>query len=115
LAFAALAPARMVEFHIAPDGHDGGAGTAAALFATIERAQRAARERPRGNGAVVWLHAGEHRLERTLRFGPADGGTLDAPVVYSAADATPVANLAEFSAALRPPRTGAVRLKILTA
>jgi hypothetical protein len=75
---------RAAEFHVAPTGDDTAAGTAAAPFATLQRAQEAVRQRPRGEGATVWLHAGVHRLARPLVFTPVDGGTEAAPVVYAA-------------------------------
>ncbi len=79
-----LVRAGIAEFHVAPEGDDRGPGTAAAPFATIERAQVAVRTRTAGDGAIVWLHAGVHRLARPLVFGPGDGGLPDAEVTYAA-------------------------------
>ena len=81
-----LTAAGMVELHVAPGGDDRNAGTAEAPFATIERGQQAVRQRPKGTGATVWLHAGVYRLKRPLEFTPADSGTSDAPVTYAAID-----------------------------
>lgn len=57
------------EVHVAPKGDDAGPGTAAAPFATIERAQEALRQA--GGGTAV-IHGGTYRLSAPLLFGPDD-------------------------------------------
>ena len=84
LFLANVAVGSAAEFHVAVTGDDGNAGTAVAPFATIERAQQAVRQRTPGEPATVWLHGGVYRLERSLQFTPADGGTPATPVVYAA-------------------------------
>lgn len=84
LGLATLVAARAAEFHVATTGDDRNPGTAAAPFATIERAQQAVRQRAAGEAATVWLHGGVYYLEHSLQFTPADGGTAAAPVVYAA-------------------------------
>ncbi len=75
------------EFHVAPNGSDSNHGTSVQPFATID----AARESIRRSGKVgtktivVYLHAGIYRLSRPLTFGPEDGGTVEAPVIYRSA------------------------------
>ncbi len=89
--------AAAVELHVASVGRDAWSGTLAqpapggtdGPFATLARARDALRERRAAGqpaeGAVVWLHAGTYRLDRTLVFDERDSGQPDAPVVYRAA------------------------------
>jgi hypothetical protein len=73
------------DFHVAPSGNDAQPGTAREPFATLARAQRAARQAA-GRGPVrVILRGGTYHLPATLVFTPEDSGTAQAPVVYTAA------------------------------
>jgi len=73
------------DFHVAPSGNDAQLGTAREPFATLARAQRAARQAA-GRGPVrVILRGGTYHLPATLVFTPEDSGTAQAPVVYTAA------------------------------
>lgn len=79
----AVCPA--AEFHVSPAGVDGHSGTAASPFATIARAQAAARQ---AKGGTVVVHAGSYYLPAPLVFTPEDSGTEyraagDGPVVIS--------------------------------
>jgi len=78
-------------FHVAPpplgdDAHD---GSAAAPFATLERARQAVRPHLANNARrgdlVVTLHAGTYELAAPVRFDAADSGRDGAAVVYRAA------------------------------
>jgi hypothetical protein len=60
------------EFHVAPDGRDGAAGTRQEPFATLARAQRAARA---SSGGAVVVHAGRYYLPEPLVLTPSDSGT----------------------------------------
>ena len=65
-----------------PSGADG-------PFATLERAREEVRWLRRSGEAgrapvEVWLRAGTYPLAETLRLGPEDGGTAEAPVTYAA-------------------------------
>ena len=71
-------------YHVSPCGDDAADGSSAAPFATIHHAFAVARAA--GRGARIVLHAGEHRLSRTLRLGKADAGL----VVEAAPKAKPV-------------------------
>jgi hypothetical protein len=72
--------------HVAPNGNDANAGTAAAPFATLEKARDAVRARRAASGpTVVLLHGGTYRLADTLTLGKQDSGTPDSPVIWSAA------------------------------
>ncbi len=90
----AIGAAQSAEFFVSPKGRDEWSGSRAdpaasdGPFATIERAQRAARrarvDEP-GAAVRVTLRGGTYRVERTIEFGAADSGTSEAPVMYSAA------------------------------
>ncbi len=82
------------DFFVSPRGNDNWAGRSAepgendGPFATIGRAQQAVRtiRTSRPEVAVqVTLRGGIYRLRQTLDFGPADSGTMVAPVVYAGA------------------------------
>ncbi len=81
-------PQPAVQFYLSPQGADANPGTRQKPFATLAGAQAAVRGLikkglPAG-GVVVHLAAGEYRLRETLSFGPGDGGTAQAPVVWRA-------------------------------
>ena len=78
------ATAQSAEFWVSRAGDDAAAGTHKAPFATLERAQRAVRERGKKEGAIVWIAAGVYPVSKTLDFGAEDGGTAEAPVVFRA-------------------------------
>ncbi|MEV0584315.1 PDZ domain-containing protein [Nonomuraea sp. NPDC050310] len=65
-------------FHVSPDGDDAAAGTEAAPYKTIARAQRAVREAlPGASGPVrVRLRGGTYYLAEPLTFTPADSGAV---------------------------------------
>lgn len=74
-------------YYVAPTGRDTDPGTLGQPFATLKRAQQAARARP----GPVFLRGGTHYLADTLTFTSADSGTAAAPTVYAAyADEQPV-------------------------
>ena len=84
LLLAAAAPAQV---YVAAGGDDGGPGSLDRPFATLERAQaevRRLRQAVPDRGVTVLLRGGIYRLERTLVFGPADGGDERHEVVWSA-------------------------------
>lgn len=78
------------ELFVAPGGDDTQAGTRDQAFATIHRAQeaaRAARKTRPGERVTVTLRGGHYQLDRPLVFSAADSGASpDAPVRYRAAD-----------------------------
>lgn len=63
-------------FYVAPGGSDAAAGTAAAPFATLARAQAAMRGVPvatrQAGGAAVWIAGGVYHLNATLLLTPED-------------------------------------------
>jgi hypothetical protein len=79
-----------VTLHVAPGGDDRGAGTAAAPFATLERARDAVRALKTGKGLPaggvrILLHGGTYRRTQAFVLAPQDSGTDRTPVVYAAA------------------------------
>jgi len=73
------APSNSTVYHVAPDGP-------LASLAAARDAIRRDRARGESRGAVrVVVAAGRYELREPLVFGPEDGGSADAPVVYEAA------------------------------
>jgi hypothetical protein len=95
LGIATPAPARADELFVAPDGDDQNAGTMAAPFATIERAQSAA-----GPGDTVYIRGGEYRFSGTtdaIGVELTKSGQSGQPIEYFAyADELPVLDFFEL-------------------
>ncbi|HNS22569.1 MAG TPA: PDZ domain-containing protein [Sedimentisphaerales bacterium] len=72
------------EFYIAPGGDDANPGVLERPFATLQRAQEAARQTPDGEAVTVYLRGGTYYLPQTLVFTSEDSGTQQAPVTYVA-------------------------------
>jgi hypothetical protein len=74
-------------FFVSTSGNDSNPGTAAAPFATLDRARLALRtyKRPAVTGPiVVQVAEGTYRLDRTLVFTPEDSGIETANVLFAA-------------------------------
>jgi hypothetical protein len=85
----ALFPALAAPYYVAPGGDDGAAGTAAAPFASLERARDAVRAARAAGGAdsyEVLLLPGSYLLPSSFKLGAADAGTAAAPMIYRAAE-----------------------------
>lgn len=65
-------------YYVSPAGDDANAGTLEKPFATLQRAQLAARQKPGG----VFLRGGTYYLPATLVFTAGDSGTRTAPAVF---------------------------------
>ena len=92
-AFAALVravPADAAEWYVSPSGSDAATGTLERPFATIERAQEAARSSAGKKPTTINLRAGTYYLRAPLVFTTADSGTKAAPVTYRAYNGEPV-------------------------
>ncbi|HJN18568.1 MAG TPA: LamG-like jellyroll fold domain-containing protein [Armatimonadota bacterium] len=63
-----------VTYHVATRGDDANPGSAREPFATLARAQEAARASV-GEGTRIEIRAGRYELDEPLRFGPEDTGT----------------------------------------
>ena len=86
VAAASTTPAPSVEFHVSPNGNDDADGGPRSPFATIRRAQLEAHEHLGREAVTVWLGAGVHYLEKTLRLTHEDSGTEKFPVTYRGKD-----------------------------
>jgi hypothetical protein len=75
------------EFHVAPTGRDDNAGSAAAPFATLERARDAVRNlpTPRNEPVRVIVANGTYPLSKPFVLQSQDSGSADCPVSYEAA------------------------------
>jgi hypothetical protein len=92
-ALGADAPATTT-FYVAPNGSDSAAGNLEAPFATLERAQAAARDTIAAGltqPIAVELRQGAYSLTEALEFGPEDGGTEAFSVTYRAFEGEQVA------------------------
>ena len=75
---------RAANYSVAPDGSDTASGSPDRPFATLHRAQQAARQ-ARGREAVtILLREGTYYLSETFVLTAEDSGTQGAPVVYQA-------------------------------
>ena len=70
--------------YVSTTGSDSASGAVDAPFATLSRAQRAARQAVFAGAlpVTVYLRGGVHFLDAPLLFGPKDGGAAGAPVTY---------------------------------
>jgi hypothetical protein len=71
-------------FFVATNGNDTNPGTLAKPFATLQRAQQAARKAAGRAAVTVFVREGTHYLPESLIFTAEDSGTKAAPVVYQA-------------------------------
>jgi uncharacterized protein (TIGR03437 family) len=74
------------DIYVSPAGNDSAAGTLAAPFATVLRAQQAVRALLPGRASpiTVALRGGTYYMTAPLAFTAADSGTASAPVIYQA-------------------------------
>jgi hypothetical protein len=68
------------EFYVSVTGDDRNDGTQQAPFASLLRAQQAARAK--GTSVTITVRAGTYYLNDTLSFRPEDSGTAEASVIY---------------------------------
>jgi hypothetical protein len=72
-------------FYVSVNGNNNNKGTITQPFATLERARDAVREmKDRSRTVTIYIRGGEYYLERPFILSNEDGGTANAPVVYSA-------------------------------
>ncbi|MCY3018615.1 MAG: right-handed parallel beta-helix repeat-containing protein [Planctomycetota bacterium] len=98
LAMLACGSSPAAEYYVATDGNDEWSGKLAAPnadktdgpFATLPRARdevRKAKAAGQKEAVTVYVRGGIHPIPQTLKLGPEDAGTADAPVVYRAFEA----------------------------
>jgi hypothetical protein len=76
--------AQAADYCVAPSGSDVDPGTLERPFATLQRAQQAARQARGREPVTVFLREGVYYLPETLVFTAEDSGTQAAPVAYRA-------------------------------
>ena len=72
------------QLYVASNGNDTNPGTLEEPFATLQRAQQAARRAAGREAVAVFIRDGTYYLPETLVFTAADSGTKTAPVVWQA-------------------------------
>jgi len=88
--FVGSTPANGTDFYVSPNGNDAAPGTQAKPFATLARAQQAARPIVGKKTVTINLRAGTYYLPAPLVLTSADSGTKAAPVTYQAYNGEPV-------------------------
>ena len=88
--YAGATPASAADFYVSPNGNDAAAGTLAKPFATLARAQEAARPVAGKKPMTINLRAGTYYLPTPLVLTGVDCGTKTAPVTYKAYKGEPV-------------------------
>ena len=83
-ALAMASAAQAVSLVVAPAGNDSNPGTLEKPFATLQRAQLAARKVEGREPVTISLRAGTYYLPETLLLSAADSGSTAAPVSYQA-------------------------------
>ena len=76
--------AQAATYFVAPGGNDANAGTQSQPFATLQRAQQAARKTRGQEPVTVFLRGGTYHLPDTLVLTAEDSGTKEFPVEYRA-------------------------------
>ena len=84
LCSAASTEGQVARVFVAANGSDSNPGTLAKPFATLQRAQQAARKLAAREAVSVMVREGTYYLPETLIFSAEDSGTKAAPVVYQA-------------------------------
>ena len=84
LAALPLSGAQAAQLYVAPNGNDANPGSLEKPFASLQRAQQAARKVAGREAVAVMVRAGTYFLPETLVLNAADSGSKAAPVVYQA-------------------------------
>jgi hypothetical protein len=80
--------------HVSVEGTDGGPGTEAHPFRTLERARDEIRVLKQRNqmpatGIEVWIHPGNYPVQQSFQLNAGDSGTASATIIYRAAGSQP--------------------------
>jgi hypothetical protein len=75
-----------LEWYVSTVGSDDNPGTMESPFATLDRARREVREHTETahDPLIVFVRGGTHYLSEPVAFSPEDGGTPEAPILYTA-------------------------------
>jgi membrane-associated protease RseP (regulator of RpoE activity) len=83
-ALAHISVAQAGNYYVAANGNDANPGTLTKPFATLPRAQQAARKAAGRDAVTIFIREGTYYLPETLIFTAEDSGTKAAPVLYQA-------------------------------
>jgi hypothetical protein len=83
-ALAHISVAQAGNYYVAANGNDANPGTLTKPFATLPRAQQAARKAAGRDAVTIFIREGTYYLAETLIFTAEDSGTKAAPVLYQA-------------------------------
>ena len=83
--FLAPALAYAAEYYVSPTGSDSAAGTSAAPFATLSKANSAA-----GAGDTIWVHGGTYYLTSQLTLSKSGTSDSNRTKIWAVAGETPV-------------------------
>src|SRR3569833_662648 len=113
-AFACVPPASAAEWYVAPNGSDAAPGTLAKPFATLSRAQEAARASAGKRPVTINLRSGTYYLPAPLILTSADSGTTHAPVTYKAykGETVVISGGQLLSPTWEPYRNGIMKTKV---
>jgi hypothetical protein len=89
---AAPALARAAEYYVSPSGSDSAAGTSAAPFATLSKANSAA-----GAGDTIWVHGGTYYLTSQLVLSRSGTSDTNRTKIWAVAGETPVLDASRYN------------------
>ena len=89
-----LAPAlaRAAEYYVSPTGSDSAAGTSAAPFATLSKANSAA-----GAGDTIWVHGGTYYITSQLTLSKSGTSDTNRTKIWAVAGETPVLDISRYN------------------
>ena len=89
-----LAPAlaHAAEYYVSPTGSDSAAGTSAAPFATLSKANSAA-----GAGDTIWVHGGTYYITSQLTLSKSGTSDTNRTKIWAVAGETPVLDISRYN------------------
>ncbi len=79
-----VATAFGAEIYVSPTGNDSASGSISAPLATMAAARDMADQLKSSGPVTVYFRSGTYYLDTTVEFGPANSGTAQAPILYTA-------------------------------
>src|SRR5580765_6159523 len=84
--------ARANEYYVSPSGSDSAAGTSAAPFATLSKANSAA-----GAGDTIWVHGGTYYITSQLTLSKSGTSDTNRTKIWAVAGETPVLDISRYN------------------
>ena len=84
--------ARAAEYYVSPTGSDSAAGTSAAPFATLSKANSAA-----GAGDTIWVHGGTYYITSQLTLSKSGTSDTNRTKIWAVAGETPVLDISRYN------------------